>query len=223
MAILTRGHTMPRPISVPVRRTLIRRWEQGQTPGQIAEALGLSRATVQRLIRRFQERGAAGLELDYRRGPNPAPRSDLLNAVLQYRREHPAWGAELIRIHLLRETWDEPVPSARTLQRWLLRADLAPAPAGRPAKPNPARATRPHETWQMDAKELIKIKTTQLVSWLRLVDECSGAVFQTAVFPPREVESSPTRRRPGAIAVCLLAVGLAREHAGRQRLALGLE
>jgi transposase len=158
---------MSRPIPVPVRRTLIRLWEQGQTPGQIAETLALPRATVQRLIRRFQERGAAGIETDYRRVSDTAkPASDLMEAVLQSRREHPAWGAELIRIHLRDGTWNEPIPSARTLQRWLLRADLAPAPAGRPPKDNPARATMPHQTWQMDAKELMKIKTGDFVSWL---------------------------------------------------------
>jgi transposase len=185
MAILTRGSIMPRPVPVPVRRALLRRWEQGQTVGQIAEALSLSRVTVRRLIRRSRERGAEGLEPDYRRAPDAAAlASGLRDAALQCRREHPAWGAELIRIHLLQRAWSEPVPSARTLQRWLLRANLAPAPAGRPPKDNPARATTPHETWQMDAKELIKIGTNELVSWLRLVDECSGAVLRTAVFPP---------------------------------------
>ena len=82
-------------------------------------------------------------------------------------------------------------PSARTLQRGLRRADLAPAPAGRPAKGSTPRATLPHDAWQMDAKELIKLNHGDLVSWLRLVDECSGAVLQTVVFPPREMESSP--------------------------------
>ena len=83
---------MPRPIPVPVRRIVIRRCEQGQTAGQIAEALSLPRATVQRLIRRFRERGDGGLEPDYHRVPD-ASASDLRDAVLQCRREHPAWGA----------------------------------------------------------------------------------------------------------------------------------
>ncbi len=158
---------MPRPIPVPVRRTLIRLCEQGQSPAQIVEALALPRATVDRLIRRFRERGAAGLEPAYRRALEPAgSASDLVNAVLNYRREHPTWGAELIRIHLLEQNGTEPIPSTRTLQRWLRRADLAPAPAGRPAKSDTPRATRPHETWQMDAKELMKLKTADLVSWL---------------------------------------------------------
>ena len=35
----------------------------------------------------------------------------------------------------------------------------------------------------MDAAELVKLRTGLLVSWLRIVDECSGAVLRTAVFP----------------------------------------
>ena len=106
-----------------------------------------------------------GLEPSYRRAPDAASSaSDLRNAALQCRRDHPTWGAELIHIHLRKSVWSEPVPSTRTLQRWLLRGGLAPAPTGRPRKDKPIRATMPHDTWQMDAKELIKIGTGELVS-----------------------------------------------------------
>jgi DNA-directed RNA polymerase specialized sigma24 family protein len=74
---------MPRPIPLPVRRVLIRLWEQGQTPGQIAETLAMPRSSVDRLIRRFRERGAAGLETDYRRLPDlVGAASALVDAVL---------------------------------------------------------------------------------------------------------------------------------------------
>ena len=126
--------------------------------------------------------------------------SDVAKATLELRREHPTWGAGLIRVHLLQEASVGPVPSTRTLQRWLLRADLAPAPAGRRPKAAPSRATAPHQTWQMDAKERIQIHNRAQVSWLRLVDECSGAALWTAVFPPRDVESGPDLGRSRSIA-----------------------
>jgi len=152
---------MPRPTPVPIRRAVIRLWEQGRSPDQIAATLDLPGSTVRRLIGRFRRRGLAGLAPDYRRAPDQAePASGLAKAVLQSRREHPTWGAALIRLQLLSEARGEPVPSARTLQRWLLRADLAPAPAGRRPKADAARAAAPHETWQMDAKELIAIRTS---------------------------------------------------------------
>jgi hypothetical protein len=36
----------------------------------------------------------------------------------------------------------------------------------------------------MDAAEQMRIAGGQGVSWLRLVDECSGAFLATTVFPP---------------------------------------
>src|SRR5207245_817725 len=83
-------------------------------PGQIAAALAVPCSTVRRLIRRFRQRGFAGLDPDYRQAPDLAgSASDLVRAVLRSRREHPTWGAALIRLHLLQEAWGEPVPSAR--------------------------------------------------------------------------------------------------------------
>src|ERR1700716_2944662 len=99
MAILPRGCTMPRPIPVPVRHAVIRLWQQGQAPAQVAEALAVPCSSVRRLIRRFRQRGPAGLEPDYRQAPDLAvSASALVQAVLRSRREHPTWGAALIRI-----------------------------------------------------------------------------------------------------------------------------
>ena len=56
---------MPRPIPVPVRRVVVRLWEQGHAPDQISETLDVPSSTVRRLIRRFRLRGPAGLDPDY--------------------------------------------------------------------------------------------------------------------------------------------------------------
>jgi hypothetical protein len=144
---------------------MFRLWEQGQTPAQIAETLGLSRVSVRRLVRRFRDRGVDSVTPDYHPAhPVSALDSDLAKATIRMRREHPTWGAGLIRVLLLQEAPPGPVPSVRTLQRWLLRADLAPAPAGRRPEAASSRATAPHQTWQMDAKEQIKIRNYTHVS-----------------------------------------------------------
>src|SRR4029077_2057694 len=69
--------------------------------------------------------------------------------------------------------------------------------------------------------EHIRIQTGEEVSWLRLTDECSGAVLWTAVFPPRNVGAGPClrRARPAPLGVCLL--GPAPPTAGRQRHTVG--
>jgi transposase InsO family protein len=75
------------------------------------------------------------------------------------------------------------LPSARTLQRWLRAAGLAPAPRGRRPRPAPGRAGRPHAVWQVDAAERVALADGRRVCWLRVADEATGAVLWTEVFP----------------------------------------
>ena len=192
MEMLLGDFIMPRPIPVPIRQAMFRLWQKGRSARQIAESLGLPCSTVRRLLQRFRLHGTDGLSPDYWHPSVPqAVPSEPLQTAMSLRREHPTWGAGLIRVQLLLETPERTLPSERTFQRWFVRAGLSPAPAGRPPRSHLDRATAPHETWQMDAKEHIRIKTREEVSWLRLIDECSGAVLWTAVFPPRGLAESP--------------------------------
>ena len=124
-------------------------------------------------------------------------------------------------MQLLQEAPGRTVPSERTLQRWFVRADLSPAPAGRPPRVDLDRATSPHEIWQMDAKEHIRLSNNDDVSWLRLIDECSGAVLWTAVFPPGtwgQVSPEDVREQ---LRLAFVRWGLPGRFRVRQRLALG--
>jgi hypothetical protein len=89
----------------------------------------------------------------------------------------------MIRLEL--EESAEKLPCARTIQRYLRQAGLQPASAGRPRSSSPrlSRAERPHQGWQMDASEDLRLKNGQGVCWLRVVDECSGAFLRTVIFP----------------------------------------
>lgn len=192
---------MPRAIPVPVRQAIWQRFRDGLEVADIAAAFGLPPRTVRHLLSRFQSGGPDALAPSYeacgRQTPKPA--EALVQAVLQMRREHPTWGAELIRLMLPRQGLDTgtPLPTTRTLQRWLGRAGLAPAPVGRRPKGESRRATRPHEVWQMDAAELVPLRSGSRICWLRLVDEGSGAVLGTAVFPPRALAPGAARGDPG--------------------------
>ena len=202
---------MPRPIPAPVRLAAFRLWKLRRSARQIADSLDLSLVSVRRLVRRFRARGHDGLAPDYARERSDPVDSDVGRALLALRREHPTWGAELIRVHLGQQLGGDAVPATRTLQRWLVKADLAPAPSGRRPRLISARAPQPHQIWQMDAKERIVIRSKHKVSWLRLIDECSGAVLWTAVFPPRRVDPSPRRAGPRTTAPGLLPLGAAGE------------
>jgi hypothetical protein len=88
----------------------------------------------------------------------------------------------MIRLELAAPT--QTLPSARTIRRHLHQAGLQPAPAGRPpTPPRLPRAEQPHQGWQIDACEYLRLHSGQRVCWLRVVDECSGAFLQTVVFP----------------------------------------
>src|SRR5271165_1421794 len=152
---------MARAIAVPVRLVLCRRWQQGQTAADIANALALAPRTVRHLLRRLREgQLLEALTPAYDRSGwrRPWPNQELFRDALDLRRQHPGWGAGLIRV-ILHERWpSQPLPSTRTLQRWLARAGLGPAPQGRPPATQQSRASRAHEVWQMDAVEQIRLR-----------------------------------------------------------------
>ena len=211
---------MPRPTPIPLRKAILQRSHSGQSVSQIAEELGLPERTVRRLVNRFHQRGDAGLTPDYHH-PAPAPDAAqrvLYCAALDLRRAHPNWGAEYLRINLRR--MGHCVPTARTIQRWLRKAGLAPAPAGRPPRGDPSRATAPHDVWQIDACERLALKMGE-ASWLRVVDECSGAVLATVVFPPRFLGRGRSQACPGGSAQGIRALGTPRASSDRQRHTVG--
>ena len=209
---------MPAPVPVAVRQAIARRHGRGESPAAIARGLGLPVRTAQHLVARGRHLGEAALMPAYPRGPRPRPRATerLRDLALSLRREHPTWGAGLIRLFLQLPPGQRP-PAERTLQRWFRQAGLGPAPRGRrPAAAAPAaRAARPHEVWQVDAKEQVRLRSGQRVSWLRIVDECSGAILWTRVFPPRVLAARPAGGRSGRITAGFRALGPARHDPGR--------
>jgi hypothetical protein len=88
------------------------------------------------------------------------------------------------------------IPHPRTIQRWLEAASLAPAPSGRKS-PHRPRSPVPHERWQVDAADQLRLGNGQLTSWLRLTDECSGAILKTVVFPVVFNQVPPAAVRDG--------------------------
>lgn len=205
---------MPRPIAVPIRQVMFRRWQAGESVAGLAEAFGLAQRTVRHLVRRFRQHGEQGIAPSYRR-PASAPAEPLVQAALELRQAHPTWGAGLIRVWLAQQHVGSRLPSERTLQRWFRRCDLAAAPPGRRPGGKRSRARQPHEVWQIDASERLKLQTQRQASWLRMVDEHSGAVLATTVFPPRTLGCRATTRRSRGVAAGLPTLGPSPADSGR--------
>jgi hypothetical protein len=204
---------MPKPVPIPVRRKLLQRAQYGESTASLAAAFDLAPRTVRHLRKRFRDRGPDGVAPDYRSPRNlPHAYPDRVRKVaLDLRRQHPSWGATLIWVALgqRRPPLDRPRPHPSTLRRWFHDAGLAPAPPPQRPRPRADRATTPHQTWQIDAAERIPLADGTQVCWLRLVDEASGAVLGTTIFPPSLLESGRPSGDPGRPPYPVRPLGLA--------------
>ena len=215
---------MPQSVPVPVRQKIWERYSQGESVGSLADAFALPPRTVRHLLKRRRDLGLSGLMPSY--GPPKLPAhahpEPIRQAVLDLRRDHPTWGAELIRVRLAKAQPQLAWPNPSTIRRWFRAAGLAHAPAGRRVGASRTRANQPHQTWQIDASEHIRLADQSEVCWLRIVDEATGAVLRTDVFPPRVLDPGRPPRHPDLVATDVPTLGSARAAEGRQRGSLGV-
>jgi transposase len=176
---------MPRALALPLREQIVTWHQQGIRLTQIAQQLDLSYDTVRHCWQRFCREGTAGLVAHYARcGPKERAFCETLQqAALALKREHPRWGAGLIRVELARAFPQTTLPSVRSLQRWFVAAGLQPLRRkhGETAR---WRACQVHEVWQLDAKERIRLADGTGTCVLTITDEASGALLGALVFPP---------------------------------------
>ena len=184
---------MPRPIPYELRREIVRRKQAGKSFSEIAEALDLSYWTVRQIWRRFRDEGEEGLQTRYRSGPREIKfASEVYREAIQLKKEHPRWGAGLIRSLLLKRWPEEEVPSERTLQRWWEREGIHRRPK-RTHSPQLPRAQEVHEAWQVDAVEV------KQGTWITITDEKSGAVLEGRLFPLSKRRSDSEGDDPGIL------------------------
>jgi hypothetical protein len=190
---------MPRATELSLRLALDRMVRLKATASEIARQLDLPLSTVRGLILRAVQGGTdhspAALQPRYHAcGPRSLTDPPALKTAMELRQQHPRWGAGRIRVELVRMDLRYEIPSVRTIQRWLRLRDLAPAPPGRPRRGGWQRAEHPHETWQVDAADQKRLASGGMASWLRIVDECSGAALRSHVFFPGLLHPGPFER-----------------------------
>ena len=144
---------MPAPVPLPIRRALWERLQRGESAAELAEAFGLAPRTV-RGLRSGGGSGARRGSAPTRPGPTPPPAGHPAYApALHLRREHPGWGAGLIRVMLGRQGVT-PRPAVRTTPAVVRPGRARPRPGRAAARPpSGGGPTRPHGVWQVDAAE----------------------------------------------------------------------
>jgi transposase len=207
---------MPTPLPFPLRQQIVQRHQQGETLGAIAHDLHAPPSTVRDWWQRFRDHGEAGLQTHYDRcGPKEPKAGQVIHqAALTKKREHPKWGAGLIRLELAEQFPGQRLPHMRTFQRWFRAAGLQPLRAQRPPMER-QRGKAPHEVWEIDAKERLLLADGSGTSVLTVTDEASGALLGVTPFPPVSLEPGTRDRGAASAAGAIHAMGSAGPDPGR--------
>ena len=185
---------MPQALSQVLRQGIWQQRGKGTGIGAIAEAFGISRRSVTRIL----ARGVKGLKPSYQRcGRNGREYGEAVRmAAVTLKRAHPGWGAVVIQLELAKELGKaEHLPGERTLQSWFRRAGVAVKRERKPAETRP-RGQRGHEVWEVDAKEQVTLGDHSRASVLMVVDEASGALVAATSFPPGAIQCRARGRHP---------------------------
>jgi transposase len=175
---------MPAALAVPLREQMVQLHEEGHLLVDIARQLNVHYSTLCSWWRRYGKEGKAGLQPRYDRcGPQGPRDPPVQQAALALKRAHPPWGAGRIRVELLAQFPDRPLPKGRAMQRWFRAAGLQPVRAQRPPV-HRQRGQAVHEVWEVDAKEQLRLADGSGSSVLSAVDEASGALLEATPFPP---------------------------------------
>src|SRR6266542_197434 len=130
--------------------------ERRGTVTEVAQKYGVTRQSVHNWLRRYRDRGMAGM-VDRSKRPKRCPhrtpaRMEL--KVIELRRAHPRWGPARLAYELAKRKTDPP-PSRSSIYRILLRTGLIEPRARKRRKTDYLRweRARPMELWQLDVME----------------------------------------------------------------------
>lgn len=179
---------------VDERKRLIRLWEHGATPTELARRFGVSRPTVYETIRRWQSEGVSGLD-DRSRAPHSSPNQtthEVMAALLSLKDQYVHFGPDKL-VRLLRDKGM--MLSASTARDILRRNGRVRARRARPAKWSPAETPRvviPGEghTMTADHKGGFQLQNGRYCHPLTIADPASRYVFAVDALSSTSVQAA---------------------------------
>ena len=159
---------------------------EGQwTVTEVADRYGVTRQSLHNWLRRYRERGMAGL-VDRSKRPKSCPHRTPARAelrVIELRRVHPRWGPRRLAYELACKGTDA-VPSRSSIYRILVRSGLVDPRARRRKRSEYRRweRARPMELWQLDVMEA-RVENGAAVKILTGVDDHSRFCVLACAMP----------------------------------------
>jgi hypothetical protein len=126
-----KGNKMPAPIPVEQRRQIVERHTAGERLASISATSQISYNTVKKIWAHWRKYHKLTPNYEQARQKGTRQYGLIYERALAMKREHPTWGAMLIRLKLQSDLPDEGLPSERTLQRWFRAAGIRAAPKAR--------------------------------------------------------------------------------------------
>lgn len=168
------------------------------TMTELCELYGISRMTGHKWLKRFRQEGVRALE-DRSRAPLHCPHrtgAEVVEALVQGRREHPRWGARKLIPWLARRQPGLRLPASSTAGDILKRLGLIQDRRRRRHLPHPGRPTTegsyPNQLWSADFKGQFKTRDSLYCYPLTVADSFSRYVLgcrsqlSTATIPTKK-------------------------------------
>lgn len=186
-----------RQTSVAERNQFIDLKLQGHTLSDIAGATGWSLACVRYWWRRYRDGGRSALApVDKRKqrgGRMSSFPSEIQATFSTVKEEHPGWGAPVARTRIAAQLQlaERDLPSISTIEKfwaekhpdWLRSHQKQ----RRQPKTDPIpEISEPHERWQLDFKEWMKVETVGYIDVLNIRDEATPVKIGSFVYPARQ-------------------------------------
>lgn len=175
--------------------------QAGATLAMIADELHCARETVRKHWRRCRKQQASPARGRPRRGVLSTFPPALVERAVALKRLHAHWGPANVRVALAREALPQTIRLPSVARLAVLFRQACPEmvqPRRRTIYPAraPARATVPHQRWQMDGKEAVSVGAGAQATILSVRDPVSAVMIANQAFETKRSEKARKLTRP---------------------------